>query len=97
MTEPTREQQFKQIIEALFEIATPGDVRNRLWAIYQLLLDEIAAAQEPATFKPMYTLEEVEQMARDDESMPEMYKCPYCQAWHMVQAKEYYCPLDPKR
>ena len=40
MTEQDREQQLHQIITELFQIATPGTIKNSLWARYQELLAE---------------------------------------------------------
>jgi hypothetical protein len=89
-----RAQALQQIVDELFTIAAPGTVKNALWARYQGIE---GASPEPAMFKPMYTLEDLRDLALDDETEPSMYHCKYCGNYHMVAAKEYYCPLDPNR
>ena len=41
-----REKRLRQIIEGLFEIATPGNVKNSLWQAYQSVSEQTEPAAD---------------------------------------------------
>lgn len=47
LSEPTREQALRQIIDELFTQASPGKLKNALWAKYHSLLEQEAAKTQP--------------------------------------------------
>ncbi len=73
------DQNMQKIVEELFQLASPGDVKNALWQAYQQVLQAApASAQQPERYNYPQTLAALRDEMTDNQHN---YHCPYLE-WY---------------